>query len=183
MLLIGLTVLTSFGVALVTGGSLRNFPSVRLRWLVLAVVGLVLQFLPIGGELGYDLLLVSFALLVVFALGNRTAPGFILILVGLSLNALVISANHGMPVTAAALVRSNQSSTLDDLIAGGGAKHNLAGEGTVLLPLSDVIAIGSPIDQIVSVGDLSLHLGIAWFVVFACRPRETGDPEPDMNLI
>ena len=88
-----------------------------------------------------------------------------------------------MPVTAAALVRSNQSSTLDDLVAHGGAKHHLATGETVLLPLADVIAIGRPIDQIVSVGDLCVHLGVAWFVVFACRPRETADPEPDMNFI
>ena len=178
MLLIGLTVLAAFGVALATRGRLRDFPSVRLRWLVLAVVGLLLQFLPIGGELGTDLLLVSFAILIVFALGNRTAPGFILILVGLSLNALVISANAGMPVTRHALEASHQQGTLTFLVDDSGAKHHLARPSDVLLPLADTIPIGGGIDQIVSPGDIATYLGLIWLIVACMRPRREADPLP-----
>ena len=86
----------------------------------------MLQFIPVGGTLGTILLYASFAALLAFGVLNIRAPGFVLILIGLALNAVVIVANQGMPVTRNALERSNQSATLSELIANGGAKHHLA---------------------------------------------------------
>ena len=76
-----------------------------------------------------------------------------------------------MPVTQNALERSNQSATIADLIENGGAKHHLADEGTILLPLGDVIPLGTPFDQAISVGDVCVQLGVAWFIVFAMPRR------------
>lgn len=171
MRLILLTVAIAIGVGLLAGGRFSVFPSIPVRWWWLAIAGVVLQFVPVSGELGYLSLLASFVLLLVFAFINLRSPGFILILTGLLLNTVVIAANHGMPVTQRALTRSGQTATLADLIEHGGAKHHLAKSDTVLLALGDVIAFPSPIAQAVSAGDLCVHVGVGWFVVAALRPR------------
>jgi hypothetical protein len=159
-------------VGLLSGGRFRFFPSIPLGWWSLAIVGVVLQFLPFTGETAYWALIGSFALLLAFAALNVRAPGFILIMAGLLLNTIVIVANHGMPVTREALVRSGQEATLTDLRANGGAKHHLAGSNETLLALGDAIALPLPIGQAVSAGDLALHLGVAWCIVASLRPRE-----------
>lgn len=174
MRLIIFTIASATLVGLLAGGTLRDFPSVKPRSAWLALAGIVLQFFPIGGARGIALLDASFAALIAFAILNVRARGFALILVGLTLNAVVIVANQGMPVTRNALARSNQSDTVADLIANGGAKHHLADDGTILLPLTDVIPLGDPLDQAISVGDVCVQLGAAWFIVFSMprrRPR------------
>jgi len=164
---------------LLAGGTFRGFPSVGLRSAWLALAGVVLQFLPVDGTPGSLLLFASFAALLAFVILNLRAPGFALILAGLALNALVIVANSGMPVTRHALVASNQSATLADLVDHGGSKHHLAGDKTVLLPLADVIALGAPIDQAISIGDVCVQLGAVWFIVFAMPRRHPRIAEPE----
>ena len=126
MRLIVLTVVVAAVAGMLAGGTFRDFPSVRIRGAWLALAGVVLQFIPVGGAAATVLLYASFAALIAFAALNIRAHGFALILVGLALNAVVIVANSGMPVTRNALERSNQSATLADLVANGGAKHHLA---------------------------------------------------------
>lgn len=171
MLLIPLTVIVAVVVGLIMGGSFRAFGSFRVRWAWLALVGVAIQFAPVSGTVAYVTLLASFAMLLVVAAANLRTPGFVLILTGLCLNALVIVADHGMPVTREALVRSGQAGTLTDLVQRGGAKHHLAGEETRLLLLGDVLGVGRPIDQAVSLGDVCVHLGIGWCIVVAMQPR------------
>jgi hypothetical protein len=177
LILFAVTLATVGG--LLAGGTLREFPSARIRSAWLALAGVVLQFLPVGGITGVIVLFASFAVLIAFAALNLRAPGFALILAGLALNALVIVANSGMPVTRHALVASGQSGTLTDLVANGGSKHHLAGDGTVLLPLADVIALGAPIDQAISIGDVCVQLGAVWFIVFSMPRRHPRIAEPE----
>ncbi len=173
MRLIMFTVVAATVAGLVAGGTFREFPSVKLRGAWLALAGVVLQFIPLGGAIGTALLYASFAVLIAFAILNvRASYGFTLILIGLALNAVVIVANQGMPVTRNALEGSHQSATLNELIANGGAKHHLAGDGTILLPLGDVIPLGTPLDQAISVGDVCVQLGAAWFIV-STMPRRS----------
>ncbi|MGH2595322.1 MAG: DUF5317 family protein [Actinomycetota bacterium] len=179
MRLILLTVVAATVVGLIAGGTFRDFPSAKLRWWGLALAGAVLQFIPSRGATAMVLLLASFAALIAFAIVNVHAPGFGLILAGLALNALVIAVNQGMPVTRHALVASNQTATLDDLIHNGGAKHHLADGGTSLEPLGDVIPLGAPIDQTISIGDTCVQLGTAWFIVFAMPRRHPKIAEPE----
>lgn len=172
MKLIILVIAVATIVGLISGGRFRFFPSIPLGWWSLAIAGVVLQFVPLSGNAGYWALIGSFVLLLAFAAANIRAPGFILIMAGLSLNAIVIVANHGMPVTREALVRSGQETTLADLRAHGGAKHHLAEGDATLLALGDAIALPDPIGQAVSAGDLCVHLGVAWCIVASLRPRE-----------
>ena len=180
MRLILLTVLVALVAGFLTGGTLRDFPTIATRWWWLALVGVAMQFVTGGGALETVLLLGSFAVLLAFVVANLRAPGFALVLLGLLLNAAVITANQGMPVTRQALVASGQADTLGELASDGdGQKHFLAGDDTPLLPLGDVIAIGSPIRQAVSIGDVFVHLGIGWFIVKAMRRRR--EPAPTME--
>ena len=172
MKLILITIVAAVIVGLLAGGSFRYFPSIPLGWWSLAIAGVVLQFLPLTGNAGDLSLVASFALLLAFALLNLRAPGFILIFTGLLLNAIVIVANHGMPVSRQALVRSGQESTLSDLRENGGSKHHLADDDTVLLVLGDSIVVPDPIGEAVSVGDVCVYLGVAWCLAASIRPRE-----------
>ncbi|MEA2557662.1 MAG: hypothetical protein QOG88_1200 [Actinomycetota bacterium] len=171
MKLILATIVVAFAIGLATGRSLAGFPSVSVGWGWLAVGGIALQLAPLSGESAFLALIASFIVLMAFAVLNLRVAGFLLILVGLGLNMLVIAANHGMPVTARALRDSGQASTVSELIAHGGAKHHLADTDTILSPLADVIAIPSPIGQAVSVGDICVHVGVAWFIVAAMQPE------------
>jgi hypothetical protein len=163
-------------VGLATGGSLRGLSSDRIRWGLLAFAGVACQFILLGGAWGYALLILSFALLIAFALANVRLPGFALVVLGLSLNAAVIIANHGMPVSAAALRASNQADTLPELQQDrDGAKHVLADERTTLRLLGDVIPVGAPLNQVVSAGDVAAYLGVGWFVVGSMHRRRRMD--------
>jgi uncharacterized protein DUF5317 len=110
--------------------------------------------------------------LMLFAALNLRLAGFALILVGLALNLTVIAANQGMPVTKNALIKSGQGEVLGELRKEPGAKHFLARPGDVVLePLADVIPLGDPLDQVVSVGDLVVYAGVMWLIVAAMRGR------------
>ena len=172
MILIVLTIVLGAAVGLATGGSLMYFPSIRLRRWWLAAIGIALQFVNPSGWLGHATVIASFACLLVFAVVNIRAAGFVLICTGLALNALVILFNGGMPVTREAIVRSGQGSTLPALIAGeGGDKHHLADSGSQLLILGDVIPLPRPVGQAVSVGDIVLDAGLAWYVAASMHRR------------
>ena len=113
------------------------------------------------GALGHVTVAASFGLLLVFAVLNVDRPGLLLFAVGVLLNALVVIANGGMPITRQAVIRSDQASTLPALDAGeGGAKHHLANDDSVLVILGDVTGVPAPIGAAVSVGDLVLYAGI-----------------------
>lgn len=176
MRLIVATVAVFVLIGLATGGSLRGLSSDRLRWGYVAFAGVISQFIVLGGAWGYALLMVSFVLLITFAVANIRLPGFALIVLGLSLNAAVIAANHGMPVSAAALRASNQEDTLPELEQDrDGAKHVLADEDTRLRFLGDVIPVGAPLDQVVSIGDVAAYVGVGWFVVGSMHRRRQSD--------
>ena len=184
MLLIVGAILLAVLAGLAWGGKLRNLSAAHIRWPALAVVGLVLQVLPVRESakgLAFALLMLSLGLLFAFALLNLRLPGFWLILIGICLNALVIGVNQGMPVTRHALVVSDQASTLGALEQGGGAKHHLAGPDDRVIFLADVIPIPNPVHQVLSVGDLFTYGGVMWFVVASMRRRPSlvvEEPEP-----
>jgi Family of unknown function (DUF5317) len=165
MKLILLTFVGAIVVGLLAGGRLRGLSGVRLRWPYLALVGIILQLLPIGGWAENVLVMISFALLCAFAIANIRQPGFVLVLIGLALNLLVISINQGMPVSQWALVQSDQEDTLSYLIHHGGAKHHLASPDDDLRFLGDVIPIPAPVRQAASAGDLIMYAGAGWFIV------------------
>ena len=173
MLLLASALLLSVVAGFLLGGSLRRFEKVHLRWWILAPAGLALQLIPASGRVaGLALLFGSYVFLLAFTIRNARTAGFALLIAGLALNVLVIGANGGMPVTRHALAASGQEATLEELENEGGAKHHLA-DGELLLPLGDVIPVGGPFHQVMSIGDVLVYAGIAWFVIAAMRGKVT----------
>jgi hypothetical protein len=173
-------------VGLATGGSFRNLADIHFRWSSLAIAGLLLQWMPVpqgwshvaGIEAG--LLIASYVLLLVFVIGNIRRPGMAVVAIGLLLNGIVIAANAGMPVTAAAVRSASGSSSftaeVHKLEAQGGAKHRLAAPDDTILWLSDRFGVGKPIEGVFSIGDFFWLVGGAWVVAGLMRgPRRTSD--------
>ena len=151
----------------------------------IGVVGLALQLAPVPGHTWPLLLLyISFALLTGFAIVNiqSRVPGAWLILIGVLLNFAVIAVNQGMPVARYALERSDQMDTLELLVEDGGVKHHLASPEDQLLFLGDVIAIGPPVRQAISVGDIFTYAGVAWLIIAGMRGPRRGEGAPAEDL-
>src|SRR5215208_6406978 len=137
-------------VALLRGGSLRNFAAVQLRWLPLVIVGFALHlliFTPFGRSplvtfATLPIYVLSLALLAIWVAGNWRIPGMALIAIGLALNVTVIAANGGhMPVLPAGARLAGQYEVLaaDDPHT---SKHLLMESDQVRLwLLSDIIVI------------------------------------------
>jgi Family of unknown function (DUF5317) len=177
ILFLGVIVL-AIGTGLVAGGRLRRFERLELRWWLLAPVGLALQAVPLpNARHGTDLVVrvavlsLSYILLLIFAGANLRMAGVSLVMVGLASNMLVIAANGGMPVSGHALEASGQTDVLQLLLKDEGAKHHLMTPADHLTPLGDVIPIGSPVKQVVSVGDVFVYAGLAWLIVAVMRGR------------
>jgi uncharacterized protein DUF5317 len=160
------------------GGRLTNLANLKIRWAPLAIVGLVMQVINPPGRWPLAMLFGSFVLLLVFAIVNRHVIGFWLILVGISLNFLVIGLNAGMPVSAQALAASGQEDTIGQLTndADSYVKHHLAGDDEKLLFLGDVIALRPPIGQAISIGDIFTYVGVGVVVVAGMRRRTKEEP-------
>jgi Family of unknown function (DUF5317) len=178
MILFAAVILLAFLLGYVFGGRIRWFEQLHLRWPWLAVAGLALQFVPLpDGATGTDLVVrtavlsCSYVLLIGFAALNIRLAGVPLIVVGLALNLLVIASNGGMPVSREALESSGQGDVLQELIDEGAAKHHLLTDDDVLTPLADVIPVGGPIKQVVSLGDVFVYAGVVWLIVAVMRGR------------
>ena len=177
-LLIGI-VLISVALGYALGGRVQGFDRFRLRWWPLAFAGLALQLAPVPEEFATLGLIASYVLLLAFVAANIRAPGVPLIFIGLALNLAVIAPNDGMPVSREALLHSGQTSTLEELRSSEGSKHHLERPDDVLKPLADVIAIGGPIDQVASVGDVFVYAGLVWLIVGVMRGARRVDPAPE----
>jgi Family of unknown function (DUF5317) len=177
VLFVACVVLGAVALGYLTGGRLRGFERVHLRWWPLALIGLAMQVAPVpdlGGDgedvLSLSLLIGSYVPLTAFAVANLRQPGFWLVTAGLAMNLLVISVNAGMPVTREAVVASGQEGLLSILKEDRGSKHHLADrDEDVLLFLADVIPLAGPFQQVVSAGDLVLYAGVGWFVFATMR--------------
>lgn len=175
--------LVAIAIGLLLGGRLRRFDDVRLHWWGLAIAGLLLQAVPTPTVPGVSarlsaaaFLVVSYGLLLVFLGVNRWVPAAPLMAVGLALNLTVVAANAGMPVSPEAIERAGGPA--EAVVSAGGTKHHLMTEEDVLTPLGDVIPLPQPIGIVVSIGDIALYLGMAWFVVQIMRGRSRENPRP-----
>lgn len=174
-----LAVLTGY----VAGGRLRGFETVEIHWWFLVLVGTALQAvaIPADGPIDQRLLativmLASYGLLLVFVFVNRWIPGARLMLAGLLLNFIVIGLNNGMPVNPSAVETAGGHIT--EVENSTSPKHHLQNEDDIAPFLGDVIPVPAPIGIVVSVGDVLLYLGVAWFVIQVMRGRSRENPKP-----
>jgi hypothetical protein len=180
LIVIGLAVIVGF----VAGGSLRPFERLRVHWWGAALVGLMLQGIPLSGSIGRPIgsaiVVCSYGVLLGFAWVNRRLPALWLVMGGLALNLVVIGVNGGMPVSASALDMAGARA--EGLTGGVAVKHHLMGPGDVLTPLGDVIGIPPPIGAVVSLGDLALYAGVAALVVAVMLGRFGENRRPPARL-
>jgi uncharacterized protein DUF5317 len=175
LVLIVLAVSTAVGLLL--GGSLRAWGRMRLHWWALAPLGVALQAIPIPGSWEYQetvgaaTLVSSYVVLLAFVLVNRRVPGAALMAAGLVLNLAVVTPNGGMPVSTDAIRQAAGDGVEDVRYPQDEAKHHLMSDDDVLRPLGDVVPVPPPFRLVLSVGDVILYAGIAWFVVIVTRGR------------
>ena len=176
-------------LGLIAGGSVLNLASVRLRRLPLLAVAVIIRAatelllnaeVPLADTLRVPLFAASFGLLLVALWANRGYPGMSIAFIGILSNAVVILVNGGyMPIWEPALVAAGLTP------ADASAIHVILPpplDASFLLhlgPLSDVIPIPIPLIQnVASVGDAFLTLGLAFFL-FAAVVREAPEQDAD----
>ncbi|MGD2103386.1 MAG: DUF5317 domain-containing protein [Acidimicrobiia bacterium] len=179
MLWLALVIFVALAIAVVRGGRLVNLGEIELRawWLLFAALALQLgtRFLPDDPDIewvGVAMVLVSFALLMVLVLLNRSKPGMWIAGVGVLMNFLVIAINGGMPVLAeAAEVASGFTVAEPDLT--GSFKHILLDDESQLTFFADVIPLRLlGIGEVISLGDIFLAMGLGVFLEHELRrPR------------
>ena len=176
-------ILIAVVIGYLLGGRLRNFERLAVHWWPLAFIGLVLQSFTIASFWGLSprvtgagALLLSYVLLLIFITVNRWIPAAPVMALGLLLNLLVVGLNGGMPVSAWAIERAGGS--VAALEATGSTKHHVATDDDLLPFLGDVIPIPEPIGIALSIGDVLLYGGMAWFVIQIMRGRSRENPRP-----
>ena len=178
VLYLGTIVLAALVVA-VTRGSFRRLGRVELRaiWLLLLAlaiqVALELVTFPEAriDDVGFGLLMVSYALILAFCFVNRQTTGFVVVAVGVALNMLVIGLNQGMPTKDEVVTRRGREVHVP---IERSVKHRPEEPDDKLVFLSDQITLGVA-NQYFSIGDLVLGLGIVVVCFEASRrPRRFG---------
>ncbi|MGH2967098.1 MAG: DUF5317 domain-containing protein [Solirubrobacterales bacterium] len=171
-------VLVILGLAVIAGvfagGSLRFLERFRIHWWALAPIALALQLIPAPRgsadreALAVTMLVASYVLLLAVVAVNRRVPGAPLMALGLTLNLAVVGLNGGMPVSSAAVRTAGADGAI---VIEDGAKHHLMTDADVLRPLADVIPVPQPFGVVLSIGDVLLYTGMAWWCFTVTRGR------------
>ncbi len=179
MLLTLIIIIVATSLALLLGGSLEAIARTRFRyvWLLFAGLGIQLVFSYwsptfIGDRAGLAILLVSNAAVALFLALNARLPGLVIASTGLLLNVAVIFSNGAMPVSASAARASGVTAKHFSI---GGIKHERMTDNTLLPWIGDVIPIPG-VEEVASIGDVVLALGIGRLIFVRARTRdeETG---------
>jgi hypothetical protein len=168
-----------------TRGSFRRLAQLQFRhlWVLFLALGvqIALEYVDFPKDrmedLGVATLLGSYVLIFGFCWINRKVKGMTVIAVGIACNVLVIALNLGMPTT-------EELRTVDGrevyVPIEQTVKHRPEDDDTKLAFLGDVMTLpGSP-NQLFSIGDIIIGLGIVDVCFEASRvPRRRGQPVGD----
>lgn len=177
MLWLAIVLFLSLTIAILRGGRLTNLGDIELKawWLLIIAFGLqAATLLPVdwSDSVALAMVLVSFALLMVLVILNRSQTGMWLAGLGVLMNFTVIALNGGMPVMSeAAEVASGFALSVPDLTES--YKHVVLDESSRLTFFADVIPlrVGS-FGQVISLGDVFLAVGLGRFLEHELRrPR------------
>lgn len=171
MVLVVAAVAVAVAVGWALGGRVANLAQVRVRGWWLVAAGLIGQLAHQRAGWGGLLLLGQCAPLV-FLWRNRLLPGVPTLALGAGLNALVVLASGGMPVSATALRTIGASQDVR------GGRHLLLEPGHPFAALSDVIAL-PVLHSVVSVGDVVVATGAAILVAGLMRAH----PRPERRRV
>jgi hypothetical protein len=174
--LVAATLAVAIVVVIVTRGRFRELVRIQIRapWLLLGGLAIqaALEFVDFPKDqietTGYGLLMASYALTLAFCLVNIRIRGFALIALGIALNALVIGLNQGMPTKA---LREDAHGRRVEKPIEQTVKHRPEQDDDLLPFLGDQIVLPSPLDTVVSAGDLTMMVGIVELIFFGSRRR------------
>lgn len=156
------------------GGRLARLSSFKIRSTLLLLCGLALQVVitvvvPDGPDwLNPSVHVLSYLLVLAFLVRNIAVPAMWIVALGGLLNFVVIVANGGvMPATSSALAAVGETSESGAFVNSGVLSHpNLAFLGdTFALPR------GMPLNNVFSVGDVLIALGVLLMVHAVCGTR------------
>lgn len=156
------TLALALGLALVSGGSLRNIAATDVRHpsIVAVAVGIQLALEVLhptegtAGHLASALLVVSYVFLLLFCALNLRLRGLAVVAVGIALNGIVITVNSGMPIRAPEAAVETTT------------KHHAERPSDELTFLGDIILVPA-LRQSLSFGDLIMMVGLV-DVLFHC---------------
>jgi len=164
------TVILALLVPAITRGSYVRLLGTPWRWSALLALGLGVQAL-LGivdlpesrwHDVGFGFLVASYVLLIAWCAGNAVVRGMSVVLVGVALNALAITANQGMPVDV-------PESWADDVAVEASVKHHPQTGDDRLLPITDIVPVPGPWPTMASFGDLILTVGLCDVAFHASR--------------
>jgi hypothetical protein len=152
-------------VVLATHGSLRQLAQLPVEGFGMLFVALGIQaalnivHIPKArvDDVGFGLLILSYACILGFCFVNLRLRGMAIITIGIALNAIVIALNQGMPANGPTRVDA-QGRTVSRVATS--VKHRPERPGDVLTVLDDRIVVRVPFHEILSFGDLILALGL-----------------------
>lgn len=179
MLWLAIVIFLALAVSVLRGGRLVNLADIELRawWLLFVALGLQIgtRFLPDEPRtegLALAMVLVSFGLLMILVVLNRSKPGMGIAGLGVLMNFVVIAVNGGMPVLAGAAEVAS-GFTVSDPDLSGSFKHVLLDGSSRLTFFADVIPLRlAGIGEVISLGDILLALGLGVFLEHELRrPR------------
>jgi Family of unknown function (DUF5317) len=164
-------------LVLATGGSFRQLLRLPIQSIWMVVVALAIQILialvdiPSDrlDDLGYGLVMASYAFLLAFCFVNLRISMMWVIALGIGLNALVIGLNQGMP-TRDREVTTRSGRTIEEPIERT-AKHRPESDDDLLPFLGDRLEVPEPVDEVVSLGDVVIALGVVLLCYRSSRVR------------
>src|SRR5262249_30814458 len=115
-------------------------------------------------------LLLSYAILLAFALANIRIAGMGLVAVGIALNTIPIAIHRGMPVDRDAVVAAKISTAHRLGTLRLDRQHHLHRSSDKVMVLADIIPV-RPMSEVVSFGDVVLAVGVADVFYHLLRPR------------
>ncbi len=183
-----------FAAGLLLGGSPRNIPKASFRAMPLMFLALALElavssrlgpYIAQAGELALSAIAVLQAILLIsFVILNLRIPSLWLIGIGGLMNALPMAVNGGrMPISPQIMTIAPGSPYTEVLMSGSVANYMLAGPGTRLLFLSDIIPFRGITLYMISAGDIVTSCGLAVLMISLMLPDRfsTGQSQQHSN--
>jgi hypothetical protein len=164
-------------VVLVTRGSFSRLFQLPIQSIWMVLVALTIQIflalveLPSDrfDDVGFALVMASYAFLLAFCFVNLRISMMWVIGLGIALNALVIGLNQGMP-TADNEVTTRSGRTIEEPIERT-ARHRPESDDDLLPFLGDRLRVPEPVDEVISIGDIVIGLGIILLAYQGSRVR------------
>ena len=168
---IAVAIVAGVVIGLLRGGRFERLADASFRVWPLLILGVVVQgAASFTAEGAVALILVSYALLLLFTALNLQHAGMGVVFVGIAMNVAVIGANGGMPVRDDAIVAAGivDHERIPELEFG--SKRHLETEDDRLTILGDIIPV--PVaEEVLSFGDLVMSVGVAAVLANLLRRR------------